>query len=78
MWPTLRGHFWSYNAKLNTKIFEEKGSYICICFIFKSTVYLWERSGSVEECLTGDRGAAGSSLNGVAALCPEQDTFILA
>ena len=24
----------------------------------------------MEECLTGDRGAAGSSLTGVTALCP--------
>ena len=29
-----------------------------------------ERSGSVVECLTQDRGAAGSSLTGVTALCP--------
>ena len=29
-----------------------------------------ERSGSVVECLTRDRGAAGSSLIGVTALCP--------
>ena len=28
------------------------------------------RSGSVVECLTRDRRAAGSSLNGVTALCP--------
>ena len=27
-----------------------------------------ERSGSVEECLTRDRGAAGSSLTGVTVL----------
>ena len=27
-----------------------------------------ERSGSVEECLTRDRGAPGSSLTGVTAL----------
>ena len=33
-------------------------------------LYIWERSGSVVECLTRDRGAAGSSLNGVTALCP--------
>ena len=26
--------------------------------------------GSVVECLTPDRGVAGSSLNGGAALCP--------
>ena len=29
---------------------------------------LWERSGSVVECLTRDRRAAGSSLTGVTAL----------
>ena len=29
-----------------------------------------ERSGSVVECLTQDRGVAGSSLTGVTALCP--------
>ena len=29
-----------------------------------------ERSGSVVECLTRARGAAGSSLTGVTALCP--------
>ena len=29
-----------------------------------------ERSGSVVECLTRDRGAAGSSLTRVTALCP--------
>ena len=28
-----------------------------------------ERSGSVVECLTRDRGAVGSSLTGVTALC---------
>ena len=38
-----------------------------------------ERSGSVVECLTRDRRAAGSSLTGVTALWSfEQDTFILA
>ena len=29
-----------------------------------------EHSGSVVECLTQDRGAAGLSLTGVTALCP--------
>ena len=29
---------------------------------------VWERSGSVVECLTRDRGAASSSLTGVTAL----------
>ena len=31
---------------------------------------LRERSGSVVDSLTRDRGAAGSSLTGVTALCP--------
>ena len=30
--------------------------------------YFWERSGSVVECLTQDRAAAGLSLTGVTAL----------
>ena len=30
----------------------------------------WERSGSVVECLTRERTAAGSSFIGVTALCP--------
>ena len=30
----------------------------------------WERSGSVVECLTGDRRAAGTSLTVVTVLCP--------
>ena len=29
-----------------------------------------ERSGSVVECLTQDRGAAGLSLTSITALCP--------
>ena len=33
-----------------------------------STSDIWERSGSVVECLTRDRRAAGSSLTGVTAL----------
>ena len=39
---------------------------------------LWERSGSVVECLTRDRRAAGSSLTGVTVLCPWARTLILA
>ena len=34
------------------------------------TILWWERSGSVVECLTRDRGAAGSSLSGITPLCP--------
>ena len=33
-------------------------------------ISLWERSGSVVECMTQDRGAACSSLTGVTVLCP--------
>ena len=34
----------------------------------QTLTYEWERSGSVVECLTRDRMAAGSSLTGVTAL----------
>ena len=34
------------------------------------TGFIRERSGSVVECLTQDRGAEGSNLTGVTALCP--------
>ena len=37
-----------------------------------------ERSGSVVECLTRDREAAGSSLTGITACVLEQDILILA
>ena len=37
-----------------------------------------ECSGSVVECLTQDRVAAGLSLTGVTALCPCARTLILA
>ena len=37
-----------------------------------------ERSGSVVGGLTRDRGAAGSSLTGVTALCPSAKTLIIA
>ena len=32
--------------------------------------WFWLTSGSVVECLTRERGVAGSSLTGVTALCP--------
>ena len=32
--------------------------------------YLSGQGSAVVECLTGDRGAAGSSLTGVPAFCP--------
>ena len=46
--------------------FEPLYSFVEIIF----SVLLRERSGSVVECLTRDRRAAGSSLTGVNALCP--------
>ena len=36
--------------------------------VFFGCKNVWERSGSVVECLTRDRRAAGSSLTGVTAL----------
>ena len=36
----------------------------------KASTQTCERSGSVVECLTRDRRAAGWSLTGVTALCP--------
>ena len=49
-----------------------------VIVIFASSIFEWpfntdftrEHSGSVVECLTRDRRAAGSSLTGVTALCP--------
>ena len=44
----------------------------CIVYIAKPEIHtqlkLWELSGSVVECLTRDRRAAGSSHTGVTAL----------
>ena len=37
---------------------------------FHKILLIWERSDSVVECLTRDRGAAGSSLASVTVLCP--------
>ena len=34
------------------------------------SIYIMERSSTVVECLTRDRGAPGSSLTGVTTLCP--------
>ena len=41
-------------------------------YVQKSEFYgnVRERSGSVVECLTRDRGAVGLSFTGVIALCP--------
>ena len=41
-----------------------------LCLLMFYVTSSRERSGSVVECLTRDRRAAGSSLTGVTALCP--------
>ena len=40
----------------------------CIDNSYPSQICPWERSGSVVECLTRDRGAADWSLTGVTVL----------
>ena len=64
-------------ALLNSfaSVFEEKLTSFFTCLIGTKN---WVRSGSVVECLTRDRGAAGSSLTGVTALWYLQDIIILA
>ena len=47
-----------------------KSSYI------NCTQNIWERSGSVVECLTRDKEAAGSSLTGVTALWSLSETHL--
>ena len=49
-----------------------------VCTLISNTKCTGERSGSVVECLTRDRTAAGSSLTGVTALCPWARKLILA
>ena len=39
-------------------------------FFLEINLKIRKGSGSVVECFTPDRGVAGSSLTGVAALCP--------
>ena len=46
-------------------IFQKFNLLLIFTFYYK---YIWERSGSVVECLTRDRRVAGSSLTGVTAL----------
>ena len=43
---------------------------LCYPFTIMHDVRFDERDGSVVECLTRDRGIAGSSLAGRTALCP--------
>ena len=46
--------------------------YVCLPRLHIPTVHYWvrERSGSVVECLTRNRGDACSSLTSVTVLCP--------
>ena len=41
-----------------------------MCYLVNVSPPKRERNGSVVECLTRDRGAAGSSLTGVTVSCP--------
>ena len=45
------------------------GEYCLELLIWLLNSYRWERSGSVVECLTRDRGVARSSLTRITALC---------
>ena len=38
--------------------------------LLEISCHSWERSGSMEDCLTRDWGATGKSLTGVTVLCP--------
>ena len=60
-----------YTIKIFKKFFQEYHQGV-------KQFLLRERSGSVVECLTQDRGAVGSSLTGVTVLCLWARTFILA
>ena len=52
------------------KIMLEPGSSAENLNVASTAFIIWERSRSVVQCLTRDRGAAGSSLTVVTALCP--------
>ena len=47
---------------------KKKASLMTHCIILSSYANSWERSGSVVECLTLDRRAAGLSLTGITVL----------
>ena len=53
-----------------TLSYGEEDPKLSTCLYVRHTLDVWykERSGSVVEWLTRDRGAVGSSLNGVTAL----------
>ena len=49
-------------------ISDQRKSLVQVSALTAYVCWLWERSGTVVKCLTRDRGAAGLSLTGVAAL----------
>ena len=52
-------------------VFKIMDVFCAVCYWLNvcNKIYMRERSGSVIECLTRDRRAAGSSLTGFTALC---------
>ena len=62
--------FQNTNYKGDNSIFNNKYIHKCILRIQyrETTPYFLERSGSVVECLTHDRGVVGSSLTSITAL----------
>ena len=74
---SLNMHFSVFFPKDERKIFRyiREKSVLSVYYVYrhpwpKITMPPWGRSGSVVECLTRDRGARGSSIIGVTALCP--------
>ena len=49
-------------------ISDQRKSLVQVSALTAYVCWLWERSGTVVECLTRDRGAASLGLTGVAAL----------
>ena len=67
----------AYNYIFSRKPEKVLGSPVNLCKVvlpltqvfLSGLIYIsWERSGSVIECLTRDRGATGSNLTGITAL----------
>ena len=75
--PYFINSYWfhAFNNYRNWKTYEKRTKK-SINITLGITVQFRECSGSVVECLTRDRGAAGSSLTRVVVF--EHDTFILA
>ena len=56
------------NNGIKTMSTQQQQRNVSTQFILNVRLVIWERSGSVVECLTRDRRAAGSSLTGVTVL----------